>query len=221
MRVVIAGASGLIGQELLDLCLGDKTIDDVYILVRKPLEIKHEKLTQTLVNYDALAENVIPEKVDVLFNCLGTTIKNAGSEEAFTKVDFTYVSKIATLAHKKGVDKLISISSMGADIHSKTLYYRVKGMKEDCLMNDCGIDNVFIVRPSLLLGNRKEFRLGEEIGKVFMRLFNLFFLGSLKQYKAIPAITVAQAMLNLTKINESGKKIILNEGLKTIAEATI
>ena len=189
--------------------------------MRKPLEIKHEKLTQTLVNYDSLAENVIPEKVDVLFNCLGTTIKNAGSEEAFTKVDFTYVSKIATLAHKKGVDKLISISSMGADIHSKTLYYRVKGMKEDFLMNDCGIDNVFIVRPSLLLGNRKEFRLGEEIGKVFMRLFNLFFLGSLKQYKAIPAITVAQAMLNLTKINESGKKIILNEGLKTIAEATI
>ncbi|MGY8952463.1 MAG: NAD-dependent epimerase/dehydratase family protein, partial [Flavobacteriales bacterium] len=143
MRVVIVGASGLIGQELLDLCLGDKTIDDVYILVRKPLEIKHEKLTQTLVNYDSLAENVIPEKVDVLFNCLGTTIKNAGSEEAFTKVDFTYVSKIATLAHKKGVDKLISISSMGADIHSKTLYYRVKGMKEDFLMNDCGIDNVF------------------------------------------------------------------------------
>jgi len=221
MRVVIAGASGLVGQELLDLCLADKTIDDVYILVRKPLEIKHEKLSQTIVNYDLLSEDIIPEKVDVLFNCLGTTIKNAGSDDAFTKVDFTYVTKLATLAHKKGVGKFISVSSLGADIHSKSLYYRVKGMKEDFLMNDSGLDNVFIVRPSLLLGNRKEFRLGEEIGKVFMRLFNLFFLGSLKQYKAIPAITVAQAMLNLTKMNESGKKIILNEDLKTIAEATI
>ncbi len=157
IRVVIAGASGLVGQELLDLCLADKTIVDVYILVRKQLEIKYEKLSQTIVNFDLLSEDIIPEKVDVLFNCLGTTIKNTGSDEAFTKVDFTYVTKLATLAHKKGVGEFISVSSLGADIHSKSLYFRVKEMKEDFLMNDSGLDNVFIIRPSLLLGNREGF----------------------------------------------------------------
>lgn len=219
MRVVIAGASGLIGTELVNLCLVDDSINELIILVRRKVDIAHPKLTQTIVNYDQLNNEIIPEKVDVLFNCLGTTIKNAGSPEAFEKVDYTYVVELAKIAHSKEVKKFISISSMGANMHSKSLYYRVKGKKEDFLINDSGLENVLIVRPSLLLGNRKEFRLGEFIGKIVMSAFNILFVGSLKQYKAIPSKTVALAMLNLSKMNEKGKKIILSEDLKIIARA--
>jgi len=221
MRVVIAGASGLIGTELIELCLADKSIDELFILVRRKMDLDHQKLKQVIVNYDQLSIEIIPENIDVLFNCLGTTIKNAGSPEEFEKVDYSYVSELAKIAHNNGLKKLISISSMGANMHSKSLYYRVKGKKEDFLMNDSGIENVLIVRPSLLLGNRKEFRLGEFIGKILMTAFNIVFIGSLKQFKAIPAKTVAKAMLNLSKMNEKGKKIILSEDLKTIANATL
>ncbi|MBD77837.1 MAG: hypothetical protein CL840_02695 [Crocinitomicaceae bacterium] len=221
MRVVIAGASGLIGRELVQFCLSDDDVGMLFILVRKHLDMSHEKLHQIIINYDDISENDLPDNIDVLFNCLGTTIKNAGSEENFIKVDFNYVVELATIAHLKKVKKFISVSSMGAKLHSKTLYYRVKGMKEDFLMNDSHLENVFIVRPSLLLGKRKEFRFGEFIGKILMTALDILFVGNLKKYRAIEAKTVAKAMLNLSKMNESGKKIILSDALETLANATM
>lgn len=220
MRVVIAGASGLIGSSLLDLCLADSFVSSVFVLVRTPLKIEHEKLHQIRVDYNNISENDLPDNIDVVYNCLGTTIKNAGSEEEFKKVDFNYVVELATISHLKGVNKFISVSSMGAKKESKVFYYKVKGMTEDFLMNDSHLDNVFILRPSLLLGAREEFRLGESVAKGIMRLINILFVGNLKKYKAIPGRTVAQAMLNLTKMNESGKKILLNDAIFIVASAT-
>jgi hypothetical protein len=109
---------------------------------------------------------------------------------------------------------------MGANPNSKMFYNRIKGKTEDFLMNDSHLENVFILRPSLLLGTREEFRLGEKIAQILMTLLNVLFIGNLKKYKAIPAKTVAKAMLNLTKMNESGKKILENDALFILASAT-
>jgi uncharacterized protein YbjT (DUF2867 family) len=172
------------------------------------------------VDYENISDHVMPDNVDVVFNCLGTTIKNAGSEEAFKRVDFDYVVELATIAKHKQAKKFISISAMGAKTSSKLFYNRIKGMAEDFLMNDSHIEDVFIVRPSLLLGNRKEFRLGETVAKWLMTALNLLFIGNLKRYKAIPAHKVAKAMLNLSKMDERGKKILENDALFILSGLT-
>lgn len=216
MRVAIAGATGLVGQELTNLCLTDKSVEAVFALVRKPVQKKHLKLQQITIDYDNISENDLPNNIDVLFNCLGTTIKKAGSEAAFKKVDFNYVVELATISAIKKVPKFISVSSMGANKNSRVFYYRVKGQTEDFLINDSHLENVFIVRPSLLLGKRQEFRLGESVGKFFMQSLSAMFIGKLKKHRAIPAEKVARAMLNLSKMNESGKKILENDALQVL-----
>ncbi|MCB0480164.1 MAG: NAD(P)H-binding protein [Flavobacteriales bacterium] len=220
MRVLIAGASGMIGRELTTLCMNEPKIDRVFMLVRKPMAFEHDKLHQIVVDYDTISEKDIPEKIDVVYCCLGTTIKKAKTRERFRQVDFEYVVELANLAKFKKVEKFIAISAMGANRKSSMFYNRVKGEMEDYLMNDLKMDNVFILRPSLLLGNREEYRLGEKIATVLMTLINVMFIGNLRMYKAIPAKTVAKAMMNLSKMNESGRRILLNDALFTIAEAT-
>lgn len=220
MRVIIAGASGLVGTELTKLCLDEPKITKVFVLVRNHMDMTHEKLEQIDVNYEDLHADTLPHNLDVIYNCLGTTIRNAGSNEAFKKVDYDYVIELAKLAYEKEVKKFISVSSIGAKKNSKLFYYMVKGQTEDFLMNYSKLENIFILRPSLLLGKRKEFRLGETIAKIFMTFINILFIGNLKTHKAIQATTVAKAMLNLSKMKETGKKIIENKGIFIIAKAT-
>ena len=210
----------MIGRELTTLCMNEPKIDRVFMLVRKPMAFEHDKLHQIVVDYDTISEKDIPEKIDVVYCCLGTTIKKAKTRERFRQVDFEYVVELANLAKFKKVEKFIAISAMGANRKSSMFYNRVKGEMEDYLMNDLKMDNVFILRPSLLLGNREEYRLGEKIATVLMTLINVMFIGNLRMYKAIPAKTVAKAMMNLSKMNESGRRILLNDALFTIAEAT-
>ena len=217
MVVVIAGASGLIGRELVDICLSDSSISKVNILVRKLLDINNDKLEQIITDFDK-DQIHIPSNVDLVFNCLGTTINNAGSEDAFKKVDYDYVVKLAESAKDNGVRTFISVSSLGAAKKSKVFYYHIKGLVEDYLMKESQIKNVFIVRPSMLLGKRREFRLGELIGKTIMRVFKALFIGNLKLYRAIEAKTVAKALLNIAKAKDEGKKIILNDALPILAK---
>lgn len=210
----------MVGRELTALCINEPKIDTVFLLVRKNLAIEHDKVRQIIIDYDTISEKDIPEKIDVLYCCLGTTIKKAETKERFRKVDFEYVVELANLAKFKKVGKFITITAMGASRKSSMFYNRVKGETEDYLMNDLKMDNVFILRPALLLGNREEYRLGERIATKLMTLMNLMFIGNLRLYKAIPAKTVAKAMLNLSKMKETGKRILLNDALFTIAEAT-
>ncbi len=209
---IIIGATGLVGTELVKQLFSDKEYSSVKIFVRKKLEMEHPKFEQCVVNFEKLEEIKDQIKGDVVFCCMGTTIKVAGSQDAFFKVDHTYPYYFAQLAKANGMDKFLLVSSLGADKNSSNFYLRVKGQIEWDL-EKLKFKNLIILRPSMLLGNRKEFRLGELIGKVIMKALAFVFIGKLKKYRAIEAATVAKAMILLSKNELDSVAIFQNDRL--------
>lgn len=187
---VVFGASGLIGSFLLPILFADDEYDLVISFTRKPSGIVASKLEEVITDFkdlDALRKQV---KGDVVFNCLGTTIDIAGSEAAFRRVDFELVRWSAVAAAENKVPRFLVISSMGADENSRIFYNRTKGEMEKAV-SALGFKQCVILRPSMLYGPRKDFRLGERVGQFFMFLFWLFIPA---KYKPIHARTVASAM---------------------------
>lgn len=209
---IIIGATGLVGTELVKQLFSDATYSSVKIFVRKKLELEHPKLEQCIINFEKFEEVKDHIKGDVVFCCMGTTIKVAGSQDAFFKVDHTYPYYFAQLAKANGIDKFLLVSSLGADKNSSNFYLRVKGQIEWDLER-LKFRNLIILRPSMLLGNRKEFRLGELIGKVMMKTLAFVFIGKLKKYRAIEAASVAKAMILLSKNELDSVLIFQNDRL--------
>lgn len=207
---IIIGATGLTGKALLNQVLQDEQFDKVILFLRKELNIKHAKLTQHGVDFNQLANYKDLIKGDVVFCCLGTTIKTAGSQEAFKKVDFTYSTEFAKIAKQNGISTFLLQSSLGADAASNNFYLKVKGETEDSIKN-LSFNSFTTFRPSMLLGDRTEFRFGEVIGKIVMQLFSFLFIGKLKRYKAIHVNQVANAMIKQSKLNKPGNTSIENE----------
>ncbi|USK68899.1 oxidoreductase [Peribacillus asahii] len=203
-KALIVGATGLVGNELLRILLQSNTYENVKALVRKPISIKHPKLTQRLVDFNALEKYEEEFAVYDVFCCLGTTIKKAGSQEAFKKVDFEYPLKAAKLAKKKGANQFLIISAMGANSQSRIFYNRVKGVIEEAL-KQVQLPSLHIFRPSLLLGKRNEFRLGERFAEMVSPIFLPLLIGKLRKYKPIQAKDVAQAMYQIAKQNRKGE----------------
>jgi len=189
--VAIAGATGLVGSHLLNGLLADSAIEKVYALCRTSLPISHEKLTFIHVNFDALPP--LPP-IDEVYLALGTTIKVAGRKEAFSKVDFTYNLAVAKAALVAGAKKIAVVSSIGANAHSNSFYPQIKGQLEDTL-KELKPEGLVIVRPSLLLGDRKSLgqptRRSEGISIAIAKLLNPFLP---KAFRAIEATKVANAL---------------------------
>ncbi len=191
-KALVVGSSGLVGNFLLKILLFDIHYNEVEIWSRTPSEISHLKLKEKIVDYDAMAEMEVTPFDDV-YCCLGTTIRKAKSKEAFRKVDFDYVVELAKYSVKAGASKFIVVSSLGANIKSSNFYLRTKGEMEEAV-KALAIPGIYIVRPSLLLGKRNDFRFGEYLAKKFMKFFGRFMIGKLKKYKGIHAKAVAKAM---------------------------
>lgn len=193
-NAVIFGASGLIGSYLLHALILDERYSHITIFVRKRLPVKHLKIKEIII--DLTDENKIKELLqgDEIYCCLGSTIKKAGSEEAFRKVDFDLPVMLGNLAVEKNINSFLVVSSLGADPKSSNFYLKTKGEMEQALMN-LNLKNLKIFRPSMLLGPRSESRPMESIGKVVMKSLGFLFVGGLKKYKAIEASTVAEAMI--------------------------
>ena len=200
---LLVGASGLVGGELLKCLLNSSEYSKVLIFVRKPLGLKHPKLEERMIEFDDLARYKDCFKVNDVFCCLGTTIKKAGSQEAFKKVDVEYPLEIARLAKKMQAEKYLVISSMGANPKSSVFYSRMKGLLEQKL-KEISIKSIHIFRPSLLLGDRKEFRIGESVSSSLTKGISFIFIGPLKKYKPIDAKTVATGMHNAAQNNREG-----------------
>jgi uncharacterized protein YbjT (DUF2867 family) len=213
---IILGASGLVGNEVLIQLIADADFEKIKLFVRTPLSINHPKLEQHIVNFDDEESFKHLIAGDVLFCCLGTTIKTAGSQEAFKKIDHHYPLVFAKIAKQNGVKKHLIISSLGANKNATNFYLRTKGEIEFDLSN-LNFESLIIVRPSMLLGNRKEFRLGESIGKLVMKAISFLFIGKLKRYKAIEARDVAKAMIKLSKTNSIGITVAQSDRLMQIA----
>ena len=189
---IVVGATGLVGSELIRQLCDNEEYVSVTALTRRKLDFQHEKLVECLVNFDELAEADIDFAHEV-YCCLGTTIKKAGSKEAFEKVDVEYPLTVASLAKKRGIQHFLVISAMGANEKAMAYYSRVKGKLEKELI-DLDLPQLSIIRPSLLVGERNEFRLGEKAGEVALNVFNPLMIGPLKKVRSISASQVALAM---------------------------
>lgn len=210
---IIAGASGLVGKLCLFQLLETDQYSRVTALVRKPLPLKHHKLHQLVVDFDHLNDCKDELFANDVFCCLGTTIKVAGSQENFKKVDYYYPLELAVLTKQNGADTFMLISAMGANKDSSIFYNKTKGEIEHAI-DTLDFNSFGILRPSLLLGDRNEFRLGEQIASIVMRVFGWLMVGPLKKYKAIHAGTVAKAMVNIAQdSSHSGMNIYKNDVL--------
>lgn len=212
---LIAGATGLIGNELLHVLMDAPEYKKVYALVRRPLDINHPKLMEVVVDFDRLFDYKHDFAVDDVFICLGTTIKKAKTQEEMYKIDVDYPVEIGRIAKECGAKHYLVVSSMNADSKAKLFYPRMKGELEEKIQN-VGFEKLSIFRPSLLLGDRKEFRLGEEIGAFLSKGLTFLFVGSLRKYKAIQGKTVAKAMYKAAQEKEQGERIFASEEIENI-----
>lgn len=209
---LLAGATGLVGRELLSLLLDDSDIAEVVALTRRPLATPHPKLQQGVVEFDQLASFALPP-VDDFFCCLGTTMKRAGTQSAFREVDLVYPVTIARMALAAGASRCLFVSTMGANPQSTVFYNRIKGELETGLA-DLAFPAVFAFRPSLLVGKRSEFRAVECAALLLAR--PLSFLLS-PPFRPIAATDVARAMLSCAKSNQVGRFVVPSDEIRRIA----
>jgi uncharacterized protein YbjT (DUF2867 family) len=192
---LIFGATGLVGSELLKLLLSSAQYQKVIAFTRKPIEVYHHKLSNVIVDFDKLES--IGSKIigDDIYICLGTTMKKAGSKEAFYKVDYTYSFEVARIAALNKVNQLLLVSSVGADPDSSIFYSQVKGKLENIVIT-LPFWSIHIFRPSLLLGQRNEFRAAEAVSAIFARGINALGGNFLGKYKPVEANDVAISMVH-------------------------
>ena len=192
---LVAGATGLVGRRLLDLLLQSGDYDRVHVLNRRPMGVADARLTEHLVDFDVLAaakDRIGP--VDHAFCALGTTIRAAGSRAAFRQVDHDYVVVFASLTRSLGAQCLAVVSSLGADPGSRNFYLRVKGETERDLQV-LELPRLIILRPSLLTGDREEFRAGERLSQFMLGVASPLLVGALRRIRPVSDDLVARAML--------------------------
>lgn len=190
---LLIGATGLVGREVLQYLCEREEYAAIQVIARNSISFTHPKL-HVLVKELELVEEGDLEIVDDFFCCLGTTIKKAGTKEAFELVDVEYPVKLAALAKKRGALHMLVISAIGANINSNVFYSQAKGKMEK-YVTEIGLKRLSIFRPSLLVGEREEFRFGERIGEVVLNILSPFLIGPLKKYRAIDAKQVALSMV--------------------------
>jgi len=191
---VLVGASGLVGARLLTRLLAHPEYERVTVWVRRPVSLEIHKFAQVVVDFDRLQEHAQQLVADDVYVALGTTIKAAGSQDAFRRVDHDYPLEIARIAVRQGVQRFLMVSALGADAQSRVFYNRVKGEVETDI-RAIGLPKVWFFRPSLLVGDRAESRPGERIGIAMGKVIAPLMLGGLRRYRPISVDTVAAAMV--------------------------
>ena len=198
---IIIGATGLVGNHLLQLLLEDKNFSCVKIFVRRKTGIDNPKLKEFIIDFNDIERYSADITGDVLFSCLGTTLKQAGSKEAQYKVDYTYQYKFAELASKNGVQHYLLVSSTGANAKSAFFYSKIKGELEQSI-KQMPFDKIVIVQPSVLKGERNENRMGEKIGAAIIDGLSKI-IAPLKKYRSIKGAQVAQALVRFYKLQSN------------------
>lgn len=214
---LVIGATGLIGAHLKEEILQNSDYDNLTILVRKLEEENHEKLKVVITDFDKLSTYKEYFHVDDLYISLGTTIKKAGSQENFRKVDYDYVIEAVRLAKECGVKRIAVVSAIGADANSRFFYNQVKGEMEKSVA-EIGIPSTYFFRPSLLLGERKEFRLGEKVGEVLGNVMKPVLRGKLEKYRSVQGKEVAKAMVKFLKNGRDGVHVVESDLIAQIGK---
>jgi uncharacterized protein YbjT (DUF2867 family) len=218
---LLAGASGLVGGLALDALLNAPDVARVVALSRRPLPRSHPRLANRIVQFGQLETQLKGLRCDVALCCLGTTLKKAGSQEAFRAVDLEGVLTFARVALAAGARRFIVVSSAAADPAAKNFYLKTKGEMEQALQG-LQLPALDILQPSILLGgSRGETRPLELIGTLVVPLLNPLLRGSWISWRGIPARTVAQAMLGATRLTRRGVQRYTYEGIRSLAQAAV
>jgi uncharacterized protein YbjT (DUF2867 family) len=203
---LLAGATGLVGNALLPLLLASERYAKVIVVSRRPVAIEHPKLTQVVTELSKLEDERLRLIADDVYCCLGTTMRQAGSKEAFYEVDFLYVVKLAAITAANFAAQFLVVSALGADAESRFYYNKVKGEME-AAVQQTPFRAIHIFRPSLLLGQRTAPRLGERIGGWLLALARPLLRGRWLKYRPVAATTVARAMLQAADEDGGGIRI--------------
>ena len=195
MQALVIGATGAVGKDLVKLLLEDDAFGSVTLLVRRPVDVQSPKLTVHIVDFDRPEEWSNLVKGDVLFSCLGTTIKAAGSQDAQWKVDYTYQYETARAARENGVRIYVLVSAVNASPDSKFFYNRMKGELEEAVKK-LGFPGCIILQPPSLIRKGSD-RFGERAGVAVLKVLNA--LGLMRSYKPMPTEDLAAAMVRLAK----------------------
>jgi uncharacterized protein YbjT (DUF2867 family) len=214
--ILLCGATGLVGRHCLLLLSHSPAFRRIVVLTRRPLppevlrDVNTEKIEEHVIDFHEVPTHAALFRVDQILCALGTTIKQAGSKERFRQVDFQYPSTMARLGIEGGATHFLLVSATGANPRSRIFYNRVKGELEAAVLA-LSYPSTTIVRPSLLLGERDDFRLGEEIGK------RLSFLAPTR-YKPVAARAVAAALVRAAEEDVPGTRIIESDRIGSMAE---
>jgi uncharacterized protein YbjT (DUF2867 family) len=211
----IAGATGLTGSYLLQLLIDDSRYEFIYVLGRRKPDVDSAKIIYLKTSFLDLDSQTITGVVDDLYCTLGTTIKKAGSQEAFRQVDYQAVDEFANWGLKYGATKMVVISSLGANARTGNFYLRTKGEMENRL-KALNFRILYIVRPSLIVGQRAESRLGEGVGDVVLKILKPLLVGSLRKYRSIKATQLAKAMHQLGIKSKEGIFVVESDQLQLL-----
>jgi len=214
---IVAGSTGLVGKHLVQILAKSHEYESVIALVRKGSNFIHEGVFTIEVDYDQLSDYSEDLKADDIFCCLGTTMKKAGSKDNFYKVDFTFPLELAKLSEKNECEQFNIITASGANSNSMFYYNRVKGDVEQAV-SKLEIPCINIFRPSLLLGERKEKRMGEQIGAVIFKYLNQLMAGPMRKYRAIQGEVVANAMFRGNQKQSKGIHIFESDKIQAIGQ---
>jgi uncharacterized protein YbjT (DUF2867 family) len=216
---LVFGSTGLIGSYLVQWLRKSDSYGKIIIFQRKAAATLDQKTQYVQLDFEKLNDYSHLMKGDDVFCCLGTTMHKARSKPAFRKVDYEYPLQIAGIAKGNSVNGFFLVSSIGADVKSSNFYLHTKGETEQDIQK-LGFLRLGIFRPSLLLGNRNEGRLGERFAQGLYPLFHWLLQGNLKKYRAIPASDVAKAMVYVA-VHGYEANIVLSDKISEIAKQKV
>jgi len=211
---LIFGSSGLIGNELLNVVKKNNNYNKIKLFVRSAIDNNDPKVETIQTDFNDLEKHKDSIVGDDCFFCIGTTRKDTPDKNEYRRVEYNIPVEVAKIAKSNSVKVFIYVSSLGANPNSSGSYLKNKGQVEEEL-NNLNFPKLAVIRPSILLGNRKVFRLGERIGIFIMKTLSIFFLGILKKYKPIEAINVAKAMVAIAQ-NHDQKTVFESNELNEI-----
>lgn len=213
--VLLLGATGLVGGECLKRLAASDDYRRIVVLARSPLPeaFRDSRVEVHTIDFERIDAFKSLFAVDHVISCLGTTIRKAGSQESFRRVDFTYAFETASRAAENGASHLLLVTALGADVHSRIFYNRVKGELEQAVRK-LPFPCLSIFRPSLILGERQESRMGETIGKVLSTLFGFAIPG---RYRPVAAGEIARAILAVARESRPGVRIVESDAIRRIA----
>ena len=195
---LIFGSSGLIGRELLNTISQNNNYNKIKLFVRSEVNIKDLKVEVVQTDFNNLEKHKNSMIGEDCFFCIGTTRKNTPDKDEYRRVEYNLPVAVAKIVKSNLVKSFVYVSSLGANPISSSSYLKNKGQVEEELKK-LSFPKLAVIRPSILLGKRSGFRLGESIGILAMKTLSMFFLGSLKKYKPIQAQTVAKAMVAIAQ----------------------